>query len=125
MPATVPTAVIAAWGEPPEVHEMPAPTRRPGRALVRLEAAAVNPVDLAIGAGRFYLPLPDPPFAAGVEAVGEVLESDAHEPGTRVWCLQAAAGCWAGVFEAPDDRLVPVARDADPVTAAAMAPISR
>ncbi len=52
MPATVPTAVIAAWGRPPEVHDMPAPTRRPGHALVRLEAAAVNPVDVAIGAGR-------------------------------------------------------------------------
>lgn len=120
MTDTVRTAVITGWGEAPSVHDLPAPHEAPGRSLVRLVAAAVNPVDLAIGSGRFYMPLPEPPFTAGVEAVGHVVQSHSLAPGSLVWCLRPDAGCWAETFSAPDDALVPVASDVDPVTAAAM-----
>ena len=88
MTDTVRTAVITGWGEAPSVHDLPAPHEAPGRSLVRLVAAAVNPVDLAIGSGRFYMPLPEPPFTAGVEAVGHVVQSHSLAPGSLVWCLR-------------------------------------
>lgn len=117
---TVTAAVIPAFGRPPEAMAMPTPQAGPGRSVVRLRAAGVNPVDLAIGAGRFYMALPDPPFIAGVEAVGEVVESDAHRVGSLVWCLQPTAGCWAELFSASDQALHPVRDDADPALAVAM-----
>ena len=49
--------------------------------------AGLNPVDLAIASGRFYLPLPEPPCVAGVEAVGIVVASERFPVGTRVWSL--------------------------------------
>jgi NADPH2:quinone reductase len=79
----------------------------PGSSLVRVRVAALNPVDLAIAAGRFYMPLPEPPFTPGAEAVGEVVSSAAYPAGTRVWCL-AMVGCLAELVVAPDDGLVPV-----------------
>lgn len=120
MPDTVRAVVVPAWGRTPEVREVPAPQRSRGRSLVRLLAAGLNPVDLAIGAGRFYMPLPDPPFVAGVEAVGEVEESERFPAGTRVWCVRPTAGCWAERFSADDHTLAPVDPAVDPGLAAAM-----
>lgn len=120
MPQTVRAAVIPGWGGAPEVHDLPVPQPAPGRSLVRLLAAAVNPVDLAIGSGRFYMPLPDPPFTAGVEAVGEVLQSETLPVGSHVWCLRPSAGCWAERFSAADDTLVPVDAQVDPALAVGM-----
>lgn len=98
---------ISAWGAPPEVTERPEPGRAAGRALVRVTCSSINPLDLAIGAGRFYGPLPDLPYTPGAEAVGEVLASDAHPAGTRVWCLPVI-GALAEVVSVPEDWLVPV-----------------
>lgn len=120
MSVTVTAAVIPAFGRPPEPMAMPGPVEQPGRTLVRLLAGGVNPVDLAIAGGRFYLELPEPPFVAGVEAVGEVLSSALHPVGTRVWCLTPSAGCLAEVFSVPDDRAHPVRDDVDPALAVAM-----
>ncbi|MCC6832026.1 MAG: zinc-binding dehydrogenase [Thermoleophilia bacterium] len=106
-------------GAAPEVREVPEPQAAPGRALVRLLAAALNPVDLAIGAGRFYMPVPEAPRVAGVEAVGEVVASAVHAPGTRVWSLEAT-GRFAEVFSAADDALVPVPDGLDAAMAAAI-----
>lgn len=111
--------VTPAAGAAPEVREVPEPQPAPGRALVRLRAAAVNPVDLAIGAGRFYLPVPEPPRVAGAEAVGEVLSSAVHAPGTLVWSLEPT-GRFGEVFSAADEALVPVPDGLDPVRAAAI-----
>jgi NADPH:quinone reductase-like Zn-dependent oxidoreductase len=99
--------VLPAWGSAPEAADAPEPEAAPGHTLVRVRAAALNPVDLAIAAGRFYLPLPEPPFIPGAEAVGEVVSSAVHPVGTRVWCL-AMVGCLAELVTAPDDRVVPV-----------------
>src|SRR3974390_3455695 len=59
--------VIDAYAEAPVVRDWPRPTAGPGQSLIGLEAAGLNPVDLAISSGRFYLPLPEPPCVAGVE----------------------------------------------------------
>ena len=83
---------IVGWGAPPEVGEAPDPEAAPGRAIVRMRAAGLNPVDQAIGSGRFYMPLPDPPFVSGAECMGEVVSSSTVPAGTRVWCLPVTGG---------------------------------
>jgi NADPH2:quinone reductase len=103
-------AVIERFGEPPVVRELRAPAPAPGQALVRLLAAGLNPVDLAIGSGRFYGEVPEPPFVAGAEAVGEVVAAPTIPPGTRVWCLGRGTGCFAERFAIDEERLVPAQR---------------
>jgi len=98
---------LTEWGSTPEPTDAPEPEAPAGSTLVRVRAAALNPVDLAIAAGRFYLPIPQPPFIPGAEAVGEVVSSAVHPAGTRVWCL-AMVGSLAELVVAPDDRVVPV-----------------
>jgi NADPH:quinone reductase len=77
-------AVLRAAGEPPVVEDVPDPVRGAGEALVRIEAAALNPVELHIAAGRFFDGPPEPPYVPGVEAVGVVEEGEGLAPGTRV-----------------------------------------
>lgn len=98
---------IDAWGATPVASDLPEPPAAPGRAFVRVLAASINPVDLTIASGRFYMPVPDPPFVPGAEAVGEVVASDRHPAGTRVWCLPVT-GALAEVVTAPEETLVPV-----------------
>jgi len=117
--ASVRAAVIRAYGQPPVVGDWPAPVAAPGTTRIRLEAAGVNPVDLAIGSGRFYLPLPGSPLVAGAEAVGTVVDSARFAAGTRVWAL-GMTGCFAEEFAVADDRLIPVPDGVPPATAAAM-----
>ncbi|MEW6581315.1 MAG: zinc-binding dehydrogenase [Actinomycetota bacterium] len=111
--------VVEELGRPPVLRRVNRPDPAAGGALVRLRAAGLNPADLAIGAGRFYLPLPDPPFVAGCEAVGEVIRSGRHPEGARVWCLQPT-GCFAEVFTCPEDALVPVPDGVSDAVAVAM-----
>ncbi len=111
--------VVPAFGAAPELRDVPPPDPAPGRALLRLRAAGLNPADVAIGAGRFYLPLPEPPFVAGCEAVGEVLSSERLPAGSRAWCLQPT-GCFAETLAAPEEALVPVPEGIDDALAAAL-----
>ena len=119
MSRTVRAAVIRDYGRPPEAADWPAPVPAPGQTLVRLEAAGLNPVDLAIASGRFYLPLPAAPVVAGAEAVGVVVESACIAPGTRVWAL-GMTGCFAQEFAVDDNRLIAVPDGVPPTIAAAM-----
>lgn len=111
--------VTPETGAAPELRDLGEPRPAPGRAVVRLIAAGLNPVDLAIGAGRFYLPVSAAPRIAGAEAVGEVVSSSVHPPGTVVWSL-APTGHFAERFDADDATLVPVPAGLDPVLAAAI-----
>lgn len=107
MSEAVRAVVMPATSREPEVRSVPRPQAAPGRALVRLLAAGRHPVDLAIAGGRIDGGAPKAPYTAGAEAVGEVLESEVHPPGARVWCLQVA-GCWGEIFTADEARMVPV-----------------
>ncbi|MBD0282142.1 MAG: zinc-binding alcohol dehydrogenase family protein [Thermoleophilaceae bacterium] len=77
-------AVVEAMGRPPAPTEVPEPRRRPGEALVRIGAAALNPVELHIWNGHFFDGPPRPPYVIGLEGVGVVEEGERLAPGTRV-----------------------------------------
>jgi NADPH:quinone reductase len=77
-------AVVEALGRPPAAAEVPEPRRRAGEALVRIRAAALNPVELHIWNGHFFDGQPRPPYVIGLEGIGVVEEGDRLAPGTRV-----------------------------------------
>ncbi len=112
-------ARIPEWGALPRIEDLPDPTPREGEALLRVRAAALNPVDIFIASGRFYGPVPDPPFIGGAECVAEVIEAPGIEAGTRVWNL-GVHGALAELATAPVDRLVPVPDDISDEMAAAI-----
>jgi NADPH2:quinone reductase len=59
-------AQIGDLGKPPEVVE------RDGEGALEILAVALNPLDLAIAAGRFYGGHPPLPYVPGCEAVGRL-----------------------------------------------------
>ncbi len=77
-------AIVEALGRPPAPAEVPVPRRGPGEALVRMRAAALNPVELHIWNGHFFDGPPRPPYAIGLEGIGVVEEGERLSPGTRV-----------------------------------------
>ncbi len=110
---------IPAVGAAPVVAEVPPPEPGPGEALIRVARAGLNPLDLAIAGGRFYLPVPDPPYVAGSEVVGEVVESPTLPPGTRVWGIGLTGG-FAELAVVPDAMLAPVPEGVDDELAIAL-----
>jgi NADPH2:quinone reductase len=73
-----------------------------GPDVIQVSAAALNPIDIAIGSGRFYGGTPDTPYVIGSEAVGTTAD------GRHVWSrgpamMAEAAGAppeWT--FEIPE-----------------------
>lgn len=68
--------------------DLPTPQAGPGEVLVRIQASAVNPIDLYIRAGTVAMPLPTPfipgcDLAGVVEAVGP--GATRFRVGDRVW----------------------------------------
>jgi NADPH2:quinone reductase len=68
--------------------DLPNPTPKAGELLVKLGAAALNPIDTYIRAGAVSMPLPKPfvpgcDFAGTVEAVGSGVQT--FHVGDRVW----------------------------------------
>jgi NADPH:quinone reductase-like Zn-dependent oxidoreductase len=76
-------AVVDAVGSPPGPSEMDEPGRKDATALVTVEAAALNPVEIRVAAGG-QARQAQPPYVPGVEGAGRVVESDRVPPGTRV-----------------------------------------
>ncbi len=109
---------VTSWGATPSIHDVREPERAPGWALLRMRAASMNPVDLAIGSGRFYGDTPDPPFTIGAEVVGEVVESDTLAVGARMWGLCTTGGL-AELVTVPDEHLIPVPEGVSDTVAAA------
>jgi NADPH2:quinone reductase len=91
-------AVIHTQGEPPRIDDVPEPEPGTGQALVELGAAGVNPIDIAIGSGRFYGGSPDLPYVAGREGIGRVVGGDGFLPGARVYTGRAEPGSLAERF---------------------------
>ena len=111
-------AVISALGTPPVPSEHYAPHATDGQLTVEMEAAAINPVDIAIATGTFYAGHPSLPFVPCIEGVGRI--------GGRLVYIQGAglgitaAGLAAGRVAAPAAALIDLPGDADPAIAAAL-----
>jgi NADPH2:quinone reductase len=106
----------------PEVlvlEDLPTPTPSQGEALVRVEAAGVNFIDIYQRSGQYKAPVPLPLGLEGagtVEAVGEGVAE--VRPGDRVaWA--SGPGSYATHVVIPADRLVPIPEGVDVKTAAA------
>jgi NADPH:quinone reductase-like Zn-dependent oxidoreductase len=63
-------------GGTPRVDEVEEPT---GDLVLEVTTSTLNPVDIAIGTGRFYGGSPQPPYVIGSEAVGRTAD------GRRLW----------------------------------------
>lgn len=57
--------------------DVPTPLRKDGEVLVRIHAASLNFPDLLMTRGEYQFK-PEPPFIAGMELAGEVIEADAE-----------------------------------------------
>ena len=106
-------AVLRQHGEPPRFGQHPAPSRRPGQALIRITAAPVNPLDLLCASGTSYFGQPALPYVPGTQGVGTVAEADGIPAGQRVWFSCAAGmapgdGSMAELCVAPETALLPL-----------------
>jgi NADPH:quinone reductase len=76
-------AVVEAVGSPPAVGDVDDPAPDARSALVEVEAAPLNPVEIRVAGGRHPRPA-QPPYVPGLEGVGRVVESARIPPGRRV-----------------------------------------
>lgn len=100
--------------------EVPTPRPGPGEALVRVEAAGLNFIDIYHRTGLYPLPLPLP---IGLEGAGTIEEVGGAvtdlQPGARVaWA--SVPGSYATHIVAPVERLVPVPDNVATEVAAAL-----
>lgn len=103
-------AQVTELGEPPVVAEIE------GGGELAVEAVALNPLDVAVGAGRFYGGHPPLPYVPGCEAVGRI-------GGRRVYAFGDGRGVGKDGFLAervsfPEELLVEIPEDVDAAVAA-------
>lgn len=113
-------ATVRAHGGPEAVApaEWPDPVPGAGEALIQVEAAEVNFPDLLHVAGTYQVKAPLP-FIPGVLAVGRVLASPDHAPGTRV-VASMDRGAFAEKAVARLSGIAPVPEGVAPAEAAAL-----
>jgi NADPH2:quinone reductase len=66
----VKAAILREYGQTPEPDEFPVPDEANGAQVVRVAAAGMNPVEIAIASGGFYGFRPELPSIVGREGVG-------------------------------------------------------
>jgi NADPH2:quinone reductase len=93
----------------PALKEVADPVARPGRSIVRMQAATVGHIDRTVWRGSF-LRHPPLPYTPGVEAAGIVVASERYEVGQRVWLRGSGLGTlfdgtWCELIDAPDEAL--------------------
>jgi NADPH:quinone reductase-like Zn-dependent oxidoreductase len=121
----IPAAVLREYGKPPEFSPFDAPPAPgDGQLLIDVEAAGLNPVDVAFGQQRYVVPSPPVPYVPGIEAVGRVVESAVPEiaPGERVYTDLPAIphGTFAARTLAYGATALRIPGDADPGVACAL-----
>lgn len=107
--------MIEALGAPAE-GDFRDPEPAPGAALLDVLAAGVNHLDLAKASGHFYTGPPPLPSVVGSDGVGR------REDGRLVY-FDATVGPYGSMAErtlVPEDSLIPVPEDVDPVILAAL-----
>jgi NADPH:quinone reductase len=113
-------AVVSELGRPPTLGDVPDPEPGDGEVLLEVAASSLNPIDIAVGAGRFYGGHPSVPYVAGAEAVGRI----AGDSGL-VWAAGAGIGvardgALAERAAVPEVSLTPVPEGADAEVAVAV-----
>ena len=93
----------------PLLEEVSDPVHRPGRTIVRMQAATVGHIDRTVWRGSF-LRHPPLPYTPGVEAAGIVIASERYAEGQRVWLRGSGLGTlfdgtWCELIDAPDEAL--------------------
>jgi NADPH2:quinone reductase len=76
-------AVISELGRPPELADRPDPS---GEAIYEVSAVSLNPIDVNVGAGRYFGGHPELPYVPGCEGVGRA------QDGTRVYLFGDGLG---------------------------------
>jgi NADPH2:quinone reductase len=112
-------ALIQELGSPPEPAELDEPPAGVGEAVVRVEAVALNPLDVAVGSGVFYGGHPPLPYPPGCEAAGR------NEAGELVYVFGdgrgiAKPGFMAERVAVPADLPLRLPEGTDAATAAAI-----
>ncbi len=110
--------VISEIGVVPQAADVDEPVAGEGDVLIEMLAAPLNPIDVAIGNGRFYAGHPDVPYVPCVEGVGTT-------GGRTVYAFDASIGlsrhgAAAQRFVAKAASLIEVPEGADPATAAVL-----
>ena len=108
-------------------RKSPVPRPGPTDVVVRVEAVAVDPVDLFVGSGRYDPPLPFP-FVVGGDVVGTVTACGPGvaglSPGERVWSNSLGPAGRQGpsveLAVVPVDRLHHLPDPVDPPAAVAV-----
>ena len=108
--------LITELGRPPSLGEAPEPV---GDDVIEVVAASLNPLDIAVGNGRFYGGHPELPYVPGCEAVGRERRS-----GRLVWTFGGGLGTarngTLAALAQPGAHVVEVPEGADPAVAAAL-----
>lgn len=116
-----PSALLAAFGNPPEisVQDLPIPSPGPNELLVRMLHAPINPADLNVLEGK-YGQLPQLPAVVGNEGVGRVEALGSGVAGWKVGdlLLPMCRGTWCRFLTVAADRAVPLPAEIDPGQAA-------
>jgi len=126
----VKAAFIRRTGPPDviEYGELPAPELHQGEVLVRMKAAAVDPVDAYIRQGQVAMDLPFP-FVIGRDLAGVVQRTGAgvtrFKAGDRVWCnnqgIDGRQGSFAELAAVREDLLYALPDTVDFAAMAALA----
>jgi NADPH2:quinone reductase len=100
---------IRGFDAVPVLEEVADPVPRPGRTIVRMQAATVGHIDRTVWRGTF-LRHPPLPYTPGVEAAGIVVASERYAVGQRVWLRGSGLGTlfdgtWCEQIDAPDEAL--------------------
>lgn len=111
-------ARISAIGQAPALADVDTPEPGDGRIVLDVSAVALNPVDLAVAAGRFYGGHPELPYVPGNEAVGRLAG------GTRVYVSGGGLGLTrdgtlAEQVDVTDAHVCPIPEGFDDATAVA------
>ncbi len=93
-------AVLEEFGTPLRVTDLETPVAGPGQVLVRIDASAVNPLDLKIQAGQAAHARTVLPAVLGLDLAGQVETVGpgvtAFQPGDRVYGLTGGVGALQG-----------------------------
>ncbi|MBO3745271.1 zinc-binding alcohol dehydrogenase family protein [Streptosporangiaceae bacterium NEAU-GS5] len=101
-------AQLTEFGTAPEWTEHDDVEPGPGEALVKVSLAALNPFDLRVAGGNFYV-RPGLPYVPCGEGFGTVVRSSRFAAGARVrFGAPVRPGALAGLVAVADDTLAPV-----------------